>query len=189
MNCLKLQNQQNNKKSGSNKKPNQASKPQYIPLNKEEGYKLVQDAIKHENDKKYNKAIDFYEKGLKNLEESLISIQDSKEKEKRRQKIRDWRSRQQFCKNQLQNKQNNTTKKQATKKSKKTKKLAEEPGYQYCQKAKQFEKENKFDIAINHYEKGIPLLEDTLKFIDSSAIKRERQKLNFIDMNYKKLRI
>ena len=175
MHSQKLQNQQLNKKNNSNidKKPNHSQKPQYLPLNKEEGYKIIENAIKYEENKKYQKAINFYEKGLLKLEETLTQIQDNKEKEKRRGNIKEWRSRQQFCKNQLQNMKSTKTK---TKKlnTTKVKKLTDEPGYQFCEKGKQFEKDNKYDIAINYYEKGIPLLEDTLKCINNSSTYRER---------------
>eukprot|EP01084_Bolivina_argentea_P286058 490657_1 len=139
---------------------------------------MVQQAIQSKNSEKYDKAIQLYERGLVELEQELFNITDGKEKKKRIEKINDWRSQQQWCKNQIENsKIKHNKNNNRVKKKKSTVNLRSEPGYQYCKKAEEFEKDKKYDVAINYYEKGIPLLEDKMIYgTDSSSQKRERAK-------------
>eukprot|EP01084_Bolivina_argentea_P089864 162036_1 len=175
---LKLQNAALVQKKSKTKA---VTKSKYPPFEDEEGYKIVQQAIKHQNNHKLDKAIQSYEKGLTMLERDLPSITDSKEKEHRRNKVREWRSEQQWCRNQLDHAQHNRTKhinnKSKQKKNKHRAYLDKEPGYILCKKAEQYEKDKKYDAATTHYQKGIPMLEDTMLYnTDSSSQKRERMK-------------
>jgi len=177
---LRLQHQQKMKQLLDNNAGNTSKndgKPTYIALENEDGYKYIVKARQYQNDDRLQDAFNQYEKGLLLLERGLPSIKEPKEKEMRRNKIREWRSAQQKCKNEVDNRKNGKYKKAEKKAARaKAKPLEQEPGYQFCEKASQFEQEYKGDAAIVHYEKGIPLLEETLKSISSSHAKRERMR-------------
>merc|ERR1712228_620908 len=151
-----------------------STKTEYLPFESEEGYKIVQEAIYCKNNGKLEKAIPLYEEGLKMLELGLSNITDSKENKSRRQQINEWRAEQQSVKNRLNSTKSKTKKQKSSKKQSKPIAYGSEEGYKLIQKAENFEKDQKYEVAIKFYSKGLPMLEETMLHETSSKRKRER---------------